>query len=188
MVIFGFLFIRRHLLYECPKNALQSWIQASSRMLLVFLGHLIISRTAPQDLSTLHKTFDLRSWFASTTLPFAQEILLSISILLYFRDSCVWSPSARPFFRFTAESVVSAPLWLPSYELLSISIDLRDLIITAPFRWLCDRCCASESESVLCFDVNRSTRPSSSILVSLVSLLFHSLTRTNSDPSKNVRA
>lgn len=185
MVIFYFLFIRRHLLFECPKNALQFWILTSSRMFLVFLDHLIISRTAPQVLSKLHKSFDLRSWFASITLPFAQEILLSISILLYFRCSCVRSPSARPFFRFTAESVVSAPLWLPSYELLSISIDLRDLTITAPFRWWCDRCCASESESALCFDVNRSTRPSSSILVLL---LFHSLTRTNSDPSKKVRA
>ena len=185
MVIFVFLFIRRYLLFECQKNALQSWIQASSPTFLVFLDHLIISRTASQVLSKLHKSFDLRPWFASITLPFAQEILLFISILLYFRNSCVRSPSAHPFLSFTAESVVSAPLWLPSYELLSISIDLRDLIITAPFRWWCDRCCASESEAVLCFDVNRPTRPSSSILVLL---LFHSLTRTNSDPSKNVRA
>ena len=137
MVIFVFLFIRRYLLFECQKNALQSWIQASSPTFLVFLDHLIISRTASQVLSKLHKSFDLRPWFASITLPFAQEILLFISILLYFRNLCVRSPSAHPFLSFTAESVVSAPLWLPSYELLSISIDLRDLIITAPFRWWC---------------------------------------------------
>ena len=92
-------------------------------MYLVFLDHLIISRTAPQVRSKLHKTYDLRSWFSSMTLRFARLIFLFqfFFTFLFMR----FSPSPHLFFRVTSEPVLSDPLCLPTNELLSYFITNR---------------------------------------------------------------
>jgi len=111
------------LLFGFQKFVLQSWIQAVLRMYLVFLDHLIISRTAPQVRSKLHKTYDLRSWFSSMTLRFAREIFLFQFFFTFWFMR--FSPSPHLFFRVTSEPVPSDPLCLPSNELLSYFITNR---------------------------------------------------------------